>query len=303
MLNLDDVYYFVQAVDHKGISSAARALGMAKSSLSRRIHGLESALGARLIQRSSRGFVMTEVGAAFYRHAIAMLDEAEAAEHVVRQQLAEPSGTIRFSCSVATAQLLLANLIPRFMAEYTSVNIVQHASNRQIDLLHEGFDLCLRGHFDPLPDSALVQRPLAQVQWGLFAGPGYLRRKGVPDDPSALEAHDGLALGGFPSSHTWQLRSMTSPGQVEAVQFLVRLQSDDMATLKSAACQDMGIVALPSYVGRDEVARQELVRVLPGWSAGISTISLLMPSRRGVLPSIRAFVEFLAEHLPPAVQP
>ncbi|WP_323123267.1 LysR substrate-binding domain-containing protein [Burkholderia alba] len=302
MLNLNDIYYFVQVVENKGITAAARALGMAKSSLSRRIHGLETALGARMIQRTPRGFVITEIGEAFYRHAVAMLVEADAAENVVRQRMAEPSGMIRFSSSVATAQLLLADLIPKFMAGHPRVSIVQHASNRQVDLLQEGFDLCLRAHFEPLPDSTLVQRPLVQTSWHLFAGPAYLQRKGVPDTPSALAAHDGIAFGGVQNTYEWRLSHALLPDQAQTIPFNALLCSDDMATLKAAACQGMGIVALPGYAGCREAAEGRLVRVLPDWVAGVSTISLLMVSRRGLLPSVRAFVDFLAEHVPIAVQ-
>ncbi|MCA8275629.1 LysR family transcriptional regulator [Burkholderia sp. AU30280] len=302
MLNLNDVYYFVQVVENKGITAAARALGMAKSSLSRRIHGLETALGARMIQRTSRGFDVTEVGEAFYKHAVAMLIEAEAAENVVRQRMAEPSGIIRFSCSVATAQLLLADLIPKFMIDHPHVRIVQHASNRQVDLLQEGFDLCLRAHVDPLPDSTLVQRVIAQASWHLFAGPDYLRSRGVPDTPADLASHDGIAFGGIQDVSEWRLSHAARPDQVETVPFKALLCSDDMTTLKAAACHGMGIVALPGYVGRSEVGRGQLVRVLPDWIAGRSTISLLMLSRRGLLPSIRTFVDFLAEQVPIAVQ-
>ncbi|QCP49853.1 LysR family transcriptional regulator [Trinickia violacea] len=152
MLDLNDVYYFVQVVENKGITAAARVLNLPKSSLSRRILELEAALDARLIQRTSRRFVVTDVGEAFYKHAVAMLVEAEAAESVVRQRTSEPSGTIRLSCSVAFAQLALAELIPKFMAEYPRVRIVQHAANRHVDPVQEGFDLCLRAHSTPLPE-------------------------------------------------------------------------------------------------------------------------------------------------------
>jgi DNA-binding transcriptional LysR family regulator len=302
MLDLKDVYYFVQVVENKGITAAARALDLPKSSLSRRILALEAALDARLIQRTSRRFVVTEVGEAFYKHALAMLVEAEAAENVVRQRTAEPSGTIRLSCSVAFAQLALADLIPQFMAAYPRVRIIQHATNRQVDPVQDGFDLCLRAHSTPLPDSTLVQRPLALTPWHLFAGPAYLKRNGMPDTPAALSAHDGIALGGMHDTHAWQLRDVRHAGQAEVIPFEPCLLSDDMATLKVAACQSVGIVALPGYVGQPEVRKGQLVRVLPQWTAGVATISLLMPSRRGLLPSVRAFIDFLVEHVPIAVQ-
>jgi DNA-binding transcriptional LysR family regulator len=302
MLDLNDVYYYAQVVEHRGITAAARALDVPKSSISRRILALEASLGARLIQRTSRKFVVTEIGAEFHRHALAMLVEAEAAEGVVRRRTAEPSGTIRFTCSVAFAQLALAELMPRFMAAYPRVRIVQHATNRHVDPVQEGFDLCLRAHTEPLPSSSLVQRPLAQIPWHLFAGPGYLARKGTPGEPDALSEHDGIALGGAQESYAWRLRDVRDTDQVVTVPFTPSLQSDDMATLKAAACAGLGIVALPGYVGRGEVERGQLVRVLPQWIAGVATISLLIPSRRGLLPSVRAFSEFLLTHVPTAVQ-
>jgi DNA-binding transcriptional LysR family regulator len=302
MLDLNDVYYYARVVEHGGITAAARALDVPKSSISRRILALEASLGARLIQRTSRRFVLTEIGAEFHRHALAMLVEAEAAESVVRRHTAEPSGTIRFTCPVALAQLALADLIPRFMAAYPRVRIVQHATNRHVDPVQEGFDLCLRAHTEPLPSSSLVQRALAQIPWHLFAGPSYLARKGTPGKPHALSEHDGIALRGAQESFAWGLRDVLNADEVVAVPFTPSLQSDDMATLKAAACAGLGIVALPGYVGRGEVERGQLVRVLPQWIAGVATISLLMPSRRGLLPSVRAFVEFLSEHVPTAVQ-
>jgi DNA-binding transcriptional LysR family regulator len=302
MLDLNDVYYYAQVVEHEGITAAARALAVPKSSISRRILALEASLGTRLIQRTSRRFVVTEIGAEFHRHALAMLVEAEAAESIVRRRSAEPSGTIRFTCPVAFAQLALADLMPRFMAAYPRVRIVQHATNRHVDPVQEGFDLCLRAHTEPLPSSSLVQRALAQIPWHLFAGPSYLARKGTPGEPNALSGHDGIALGGAQESCAWRLRDVRDADQVVAVAFTPSLQSDDMATLKAAACAGLGIVALPGYVGRGEVERGELVRVLPQWIAGLATMSLLVPSRRGLLPSVRALVQFLSEHVPTAVQ-
>src|ERR1700741_3673138 len=99
MLDLNDLYYFVQAVERKGMSAAARALDVPKSTVSRHILALETALGARLIQRTTRSFALTDIGQEFYSHAVATLVEAKAAENAVRNRMAEPSGTIRFTCS------------------------------------------------------------------------------------------------------------------------------------------------------------------------------------------------------------
>ena len=194
MLDLNDVYYFVQTVEKKGISAAARALDLPKSTVSRRVLALEAALGVRLIQRTTRRFVVTDIGQEFYERAVATLVEAEGAENVIRQRVAEPRGTIRFSCPVALAQLGLAELIPRFMTLHPRIRIVQHATNRFVDPVQEGFDVCLRAHSTLLPASTLIQRHLVDIPWHLFAGPAYLARKGTPASPEDLTAHDGIGL-------------------------------------------------------------------------------------------------------------
>ncbi|AZC32209.1 Transcriptional regulator, LysR family [Pseudomonas chlororaphis subsp. piscium] len=302
MLDLNDIYLYVQVVEHQGITAAARVLGVPKSSISRRILALEASLGTRLIQRTSRRFVVTEIGVEFHRHALAMLVEAEAAENVVRRRASEPSGTIRFTCSISYAQLVLAKLIPGFMAAYPRVSIVQHATNRCVDTVQEGFDLCLRAHIEPLPDSSLIQRSIARTPWYLFASPAYVDRKGMPSEPDELSTHDGIALGSAQESYAWHLREEHSGIPFVVQPFTPNLVSDDMTTLKAAACAGLGIVALPGFVGAAEVEQGQLIRVLPHWIAGLSTLSVLMPSRRGLLPSVSAFVGYLAEHVPMAVQ-
>ena len=300
MLDLSDLHCFVQAVEKKGIGAAARGLDLPKSSVSRRILALEATLGVRLLQRTTRKFAVTDVGQEFYAHAVATLVEAQAAEDVVRRRMAEPSGTIRFTCPVALAQLALAELIPRFMALYPRVRIVQHATNRYVDPVQEGFDVCLRAHSTLLPPSTLIQRHLADIAWHLFAGPAYLARKGTPQTPDDLSAHDAVGLRQAEEPHVWSLVHEEHPEEKTTVAYAPRLESDDMGTLKVAA-RSLGIVALPVYVGRKEVESGVLVRVLPQWHAGTATISMLLPSRRGLLPSVRVFIDFLSSHVPGAL--
>ena len=301
LLDLDDLYYFVQAVEKKGVTAAARALDLPKSSISRHIFALETALGVRLIQRTTRSFAVTDIGQEFYRHAVATLIEAETAEDIIRRRTAEPSGTIRFSCPVALAQLALAELIVEFMTLHPQVRIVQHATNRFVDPVQEGFDVCLRAHSTPLPASSLIQRHLVDIPWCLFAARSYLVRKGTPTTPEQLSEHDGIGLRQGEETHVWTLGSEKHREQTTTVAYSPRLLSDDMVTLKVAACHGHGIVALPEYVGHKEVQSGVLIRVLPQWHAGIATVSMLLPSRRGLLPSVRAFMDFLSERVPRAV--
>lgn len=293
--DLNDVYFFVQVVQHNGFAAAARALDVPKSTLSRRIQELERRLGARLIQRTSRRFLVTEVGQEFLRHARTMLLAAEAAESSVRSRLAEPNGVVRFTCSVGMAPIL-APLLPKFLAAHPKVSLVQHASNRFVNIVEEGFDLALRGHLEALPDSGLIQRELLRTPWVLLASPRYLERAGVPSSPEELAAHPALLLGVAGAERPWTLRrdgEQVGPVEVEA-----RLRSDDIDTLKAAAVEGLGIVALPLYLCRRELEAGTLERVLPEWEAGEGMITMLTPSRRGQLPSVRAFMDFLIAEFP-----
>src|SRR5277367_828691 len=123
MADLNDLFYFVQVVDHGGFAAAGRALGMQKSKLSRRIVLLEERLGVRLLNRSSRRFSITEIGREFYHRCAAMLVEAEAAEQVVAQVRAEPRGIIRVSCPTALLAFQFGALVARFMAEHPAIEV------------------------------------------------------------------------------------------------------------------------------------------------------------------------------------
>jgi DNA-binding transcriptional LysR family regulator len=295
MLNLNDVFLFVQVVDHRGFSPAARALQMPKSSLSNRIIKLEDRLGARLLQRTSRRFAVTDLGKEFYQHASAMLIEAGAAEDVVRRRLAEPAGTVRLTSSVGTSHAGLAVVLARFVKEFPKVRLLQHASNRTVDLVDEGLDLAVRAHQGALPDSELVQRRLGFSPRWLVAAKSYLSKMGVPQEPAELVHHEGLCMPAMPVDSEWRLQC--ADGSTTGVPITSRFCVDDLQTLRIAASQGVGIAALPAGLCHADVESGSLIRVLPEWIAGGSTITILTPHRRGELPSVRALSDFVAHHL------
>lgn len=299
-MDLNDYLYFVHVVEKRGFTAASRSLGVPKSRLSRHITQLEDRLDVRLIQRTSRQFVVTEIGESFFRRARAAIDQVEAAEADVRRQTSGLTGQVRLSCSVGVAQFALHDIVTRFLVEHPRVDVIHNVTNRTVDLVEAGLDIAIRGHAGPLPDSSLIQRRLASTPWFLFAGPKYLERAEPPTTPGDLEGHAGLKAGWKPESGQWSLRG---PGDVMAtIPFRPRLCCDDMLTLKRAALAGLGIVALPGYVCRAEVAAGDLIRVLPDWVAADAQLSLLMPSRRGVLPEVKALAEFLQHEVPAAVE-
>ncbi len=294
--DLNDYYYFAHVVEKGGFAAAGRALDLPKSLLSRHVQQLEDRLGVRLIHRTSRQFVVTDLGQAFYRRARAALDEVEAAEAEVRCQADSLVGRVRISCSVGMAQYALGDLVSRFLLANPGVEVIQNVTNRPVNLVEAGIDLALRGHVGPLPDSSLVQRAVARAPWFLFASPAYLERAGRPTTPEELGSHVGLKAGWRPELGEWAL--LGPKGARHTVHFRPKLCSDDMSTLKKAAAAGLGIVALPGYVCRPELVAGDLVSVLPEWLAADARISLLTPTSRGALPVVRALAEYLQAELP-----
>ena len=297
--DLNDYFYFVHVVEKQGFSAASEALGLPKSRLSRHIRQLEERMGARLIQRTTRQFNVTELGKTFYAHARTVVDDMERAENAVRQKKNLLSGNVTISCSVGVAQFALKELLARFLAEHPQVNIFQQVTNQNIDMVASGVDLSIRGHAGPLPDSSLIQRPLARVEWHLFAAPDYEKNHGLPGHPADIDQHQTLALGWQSSKSEWSLEKTT--GEKLTLRLTPRLKSDDMSTLKHAAASGAGLVALPAYTCREELERGQLRRVLPDWHAGAPELSLVTPSRTGQPQVVVALQEFLLAEFAGAV--
>ena len=295
-MDLNDAFYFVQVVEKGGFSAAARFLNVPKSRLSRRVRLLEDDLGVRLLQRTSRIVTTTEIGEEYYRHARDALARFETAETAVRRRTNTIGGTVTVSCSVGMAQFGLDQILPQFLQDNPGVTVVQRASNQMEDLIKGGIDVAIRGHMDTLPDSSLIQVRLARVEWHLFGSPEYVDALGSVDEPAALADQNALVLGRPRETHQWLLTDES--GQTASVPCNVRFASDDMSTLKNAAEMSLGLVALPSYVCRSEIEAGTLVRVLPKWTAGRPQISLLIPTRRGMLPAVEAFLDCLKQDLP-----
>ena len=291
--DLNDLYYYVQAVDHGGFASAGRSLGMPKSKLSRRIALLEERLGVRLIQRSTRRFAVTEAGQTYYMHCKAMLVEAEAAQEAIDTLKAEPSGVIRMTCPLPLVHAYVGVMLADFMVRYPHVTVHMAATNRRVDLVSESVDVALRVRRPPLEDSDLVLRILADRSQCLVASPALVQRLGVPAGPAALIDWPSLGLGTAQQIQSWVLHG--PDGAQTTLHHRPRFVTSDMIALRDAAVAGVGVVQLPVVMARDQLAAGLLVRVVPDWVPCREIIHAVFPSRRGLLPSVRALIDFLAQ--------
>jgi DNA-binding transcriptional LysR family regulator len=292
MRDLNDLYFFVKVVDHGGFAQAARALGLPKSRLSRRILLLEQQLGARLIQRTTRSFAVTEIGQEYYRHCAAMLVEADAAQAVIDRAHSEPQGLVRLSCPPALVCFQVGGIIARFMAQYPRVIVHLESTSRPVDVIAEGFDMAIRVRFPPLEESDLIMRVLADSPQRLVASPNLFAKFSRPLTPADLAALPSIDFGPPQRARQWRLEGPR--GESALITHQPRLITDDLMQMRLAALDGIGVAQLPDFVVDDDLAAKTLVEILPGWKPRAGIIHAIFPSRRGLLPAVRSLIDFLA---------
>ena len=294
MQDLNDMLYFAEVVEQGGFAAAARHLGVPKSKLSRRVAELETGLGVRLLHRTTRKLSLTEVGEMYLRHCTAMRDEAQAATEAVERQQTAPRGTIRVACPVTLAQTTLGPIIANFMAEYPQVRIDMRVNNRVVDLVEEGVDVALRVRPTLEDSGSLVVKNLGMSRTLLVASPLLIARQGQPTAPQGLEAMDSVAMSATDGKATLIL--LNAQGDTFSYVHQPRLLADDLATLRFAALGGTGVCAIPEYMCRADIRAGHLVEVLPGWAPRPGIFHAVYPSRRGMVPAVRRFLDYLGEH-------
>lgn len=296
MQDLNDMLFFAEVAERGGFAAAARALGVPKSRLSRRVAGLEAQLGARLLQRTTRKLSLTEVGEAYLRHCQAMRDSAQAAADTVAQAQAEPRGTIRVTCPVTLAQSVLGDLMPIYLASHPEVRVDMQVSNRVVDLVEEGVDVALRVRLTLEASGSLVVKRLDDAHSVLVASPALLARQGTPNTLEEASRLDSMAMSASDGNASIRLTNLD--GRQASLQYTPRYVADDLLTLKLAALAGTGMCWLPDYLCEDELRDGRLVQLLPGWSPPVGVVHAVFPSRRGLTPAVRSFLDFLGEHMP-----
>lgn len=295
MQDLNDMLLFAEVVERGGFAAAGRALGLPTSRLSRRVAGLEASLGVRLLQRTTRRLSLTDVGAQYLRHCVAVREQAQAAADVVARQHAEPRGVLRVSCPVTLAQTVVGELLPAFLARYPKVRLEMQVTNRVVNLVEDGIDVALRVRQSLDDSGSLVVKRLGSSQTLLVGTPAQLSRQGAPTDPDGLDRLDTVAMSANDGRGAWGL--LGPGGQRHEWVHRPRLVADDLLTLKQAISAGVGVGLLPDYMCHAELLSGHLVQVLPGWSPAPGLMHAVFTSRRGLAPAVRCFLDFLGERL------
>ncbi len=291
--DFNDLQFFAAVVLHRGFSAGARALGVPKSRLSRRVALLEKRLGVRLLDRTTRGLGLTEVGQQVFEHARAAMMEAEAAEEAAARMQSEPRGLVRMSSPLGF-QSVIAAALPAFLAAHPRLRVQCVVTNRRVDLIHEGVDVAIRVRERLDTDAELQMKRIGISRRILVASPSLIAKMGKPSAPDDLTD--------FPILHqdtrgasVWNLAAQS--GETKTVAAEPRLATGSFDILIAAACAGTGIALLPAADCREALAAGALTRVLPQWSGVDGILHLVFVSRRGMLPSVRAVIDFAAAAL------
>lgn len=290
-MDFNDLYYFVQVVEYGGFAAAGRALNQPKSKLSRRIALLEERLGVRLLQRSTRRFSVTEIGQAYYQRCVAMLVEAEAAQTLIANSHAAPCGVVRLACPTALLDYHLGDALGRFLVQCPQVQLQVESTNRRVDVIQEGLDLAIRVRFPPLEDTDLVMKVLSESRQCLVASAQLLQRMG--SEPSIADLGQWPSVGSLQGTREFSWELFSADGASARIITQPRMLTDDRIALWRAALHGVGVALLPQALVQPDLDSGRLVHILPQWHATSALVHAVFSSRRGLLPAVRALLDFL----------
>ncbi len=292
MHDLNALAIFVSVVEAGSFTGGAAALGLPKGSVSRKISGLEAALGVRLINRTTRKLSLTDVGRAYYEQCRKGLGELEAAHRLIDETQSVPTGVLRISAPADTGTGGLTGWIETYLRRYDQAKIELVLSDRYVDLIAERIDLAFRA--GRLKDSSFVARRLMTNRRVLCASPGYLKRNGVPTSLDDLSTHDGIVHGDSVAGAVWRLHG--PEGEV-SIPVNGRVAGHNMRVVISAALAGLGVALIPDAVAHSDIKAKRLVRVLDQYAGPELGLYAVYPSSRQLSANVRAFLDIVVESI------
>ncbi len=291
--DLNDLRLFAEVVERGSFTSAARALGLQTSKLSRRVRALEEELGIRLLNRTSRSLSLTETGRRFHQHCLALVAEARAAKEIAEQTRSQPKGTVRISCPVALLGSGVADVVARYAQDNPQVQVLVDATARRVDVVEEGLDFAIRVRLPPLEDTDLAVRHLGPSVFVLVASPELVARHPSPTTIESLAEWPTLSMASNSERYVWNLFDAT--GRAVSLAHRPRIATDDIASLRVAAHAGVGVAMLPKEIVDDDLRAGRLVHVLPELASKQALVHAVFPTRRGMVPAVRHLLDALVK--------
>jgi len=270
--DLEGLAIFAKVVEIRSFAGAGAELKVSKATVSKAVSRIEARLGARLINRTSRRFALTDAGRQLAGRAAHILAEGEAAEDAALAQATVPRGLVRLAVPMSFGVLNIAPLLPEFLANYSEVSIDLHLSDAHVDLIGEGFDAAIR--IAVLPDSSLVVRRLYEMPRYLVGSPAYLKKHGRPKHPLHLAQHRCIGYSYTRAPETWRF---TKDGKSATIRPSGPFRVNNGDAMIPALTAGTGLGILPEFILRDALAAGQLERLLPDWSLPLGAVYWVTP--------------------------
>lgn len=291
MDRLTEMEAFATVVDQGGFTDAARKMGISKSAVSKHVSALETRLGARLLNRTTRRVSPTDIGLAYYDRARRVLNDAGEADNLVASMQSAPSGILRLAVPTDFGATHLSPILGEFLNRYPDVSVNMVLKNRYVELISEGFDLAIRmGEMD---DSSLRARKICEATQRLIAAPSYLEQHGRPDRIDELNDHRLLYYSHNAASSVWKITATS--GEVRQVRSSSWFSVNDGQSLLNAAINGLGIAYLPSFLYATAMKNGQIEDVMPDLPRDVQSLYAVYPSGRYTQPKVRALIDFLVE--------
>ncbi len=295
MDRLTSMTVFARVVATRSFSAAARDLGISQATASKHVQMLESWIGTRLLNRTTRRVSPTEAGETFYGQCTRILEDMEAARQAGKPD-ARLRGALRVSAPVAFGSTRFGALAVAFMQQNTDLSLTVVLSDRPVDVIEEGFDLAIRiGHQgdDLPPEAGHVVQSLATMEFLVCAAPSYLAAHGTPLVPADLAHHTCLT----DTRHPGDIWRFTSARGAMEVSVTGHLKTDNGLLRRSAARAGAGILLAPAFLVEEDIEIGRLARILPDFHQPPATIDVVCPAHRATAPKVRALIAFLGTQL------
>jgi DNA-binding transcriptional LysR family regulator len=281
---------FAAVVDAKSFVHAGEVLGLSKQAISRHVAELEARLGVRLLQRTTRKLSLTDEGQVFYARCSELVGNIDDAEAEITSRTIEGTGLLTVNVPLSFGLLYLAPLWPQFMARHPKITLDVTLVDRVVDLVEDGFDVAVR--IARLSSSSLVSRKLTSTRVVLCASPEYLGRRGAPQHPCELAAHDVMSYSLLSTGESWEF---TGPQGPVSVKVSPRLRTNSGDTCIAAALRHQGVVLQPSFMVGPHLIAGTLVEILPDYRATELDVYAVYPSRKFLAPRVRLLIDFLVD--------
>lgn len=298
VLSADDLVsmvLFARVVEERSYTAAAERLGMRKSTVSRRITGLEQRLGVRLLNRTTRRLSLTDTGLELYRRCAKIAQEADEAARLAHGLGSEVRGVVKVNAPTLYGTRFLMPMIGEFLAQHREIEIALTLDDGFVDVVHGGFDVVVRIASDTRlrAGPGVGVRRIGSDRMIVCASPAYLRAHGKPATPEALAEHECLRYANNKPHEEWRFER---DGEVAYVPVPSRFTATTAIAMLAATVAGVGISVGPSLMFEDDLARGALVELLPGLKAGRLSLYLLTPEPRSAPARVRAFTDFIAKH-------